>query len=104
MVDARDSAHYEAGHIPGAWQFDHYRPESSLPKVLPPCLSALKIVVYCGGGQCEDSEFAAIMLRDAGVRRESLFVYAGGIAEWMARHLPIETGGRNSGRILPTGP
>jgi rhodanese-related sulfurtransferase len=60
----------------------------------------LKVVVYCSGGECEDSEFAAIMLRDAGVPRDILFVYAGGILEWKATGLPVETGARLSGEIL----
>jgi len=99
FIDARDDTHYAAGHIPGAWQFHHYRPENYLPTVLPVCLNALQVVVYCTGGECEDSEFAAIMLRDAGVPSESLFVYAGGITEWKASGLPLETGARGSGTL-----
>ncbi len=94
FVDARDESHFASGHIPGAWPFDRYRPEGYLPTVLPACLSAMKVVVYCNGGECEDSEFAAVMLRDAGVAADSLLVYAGGIAEWKALGLPVETGPR----------
>ena len=100
FVDARDDAHYQAGHIPGAWQFNHYRAENYLDSVLPICLNAQQAVVYCTGGECEDSEFAAIMLRDAGVPREKLFVYAGGITEWTGNKLPVETGARLSGQLL----
>lgn len=99
FIDARDEEHYQAGHIPGAWQFNHYRPENYLPTVLPLCQIAQKIVVYCTGGQCEDSEFAAIMLRDNGVPRENLFVYAGGITEWKAQGHPVELGPKGSGQI-----
>jgi rhodanese-related sulfurtransferase len=104
FVDARDDQHYQAGHIPGAWQLNHYRPEQFLPTVLPVCLNAQKIVVYCNGGTCDDSEFAAIMLRDAGIPRENLFVYAAGITEWMTNGLPTETGARRSGQMLKSGP
>lgn len=104
FVDARDDQHYQAGHIPGAWQFDHYRAERYLPAVLPVCLNAQKVVVYCTGGACEDSEFAAIMLRDAGIPRENLFVYAGGITEWTAQGRPVETGARRSGELLKPKP
>ena len=104
FVDARDDEHYTAGHIPGAWQFHHYRPEKYLPDVLPVCLPAQQVVVYCGGGDCEDSEFAAIMLRDAGVPREKLFVYAGGFTEWTKLDLPVENGARRSGQLLKPGP
>src|SRR6266550_5306587 len=64
FIDARDDRHYAEGHIPGAYQFDRYYPEKHLPTVLPVCLSATRIVVYCSGGSCEDSEFAALTLKD----------------------------------------
>lgn len=104
FIDARDDAHYTAGHIPGAWQFHHYRPEGYLPTVLPVCMVAQQIVVYCGGGDCEDSEFAAIMLRDAGVPRQNLYVYAGGITDWTKLGQPVETGARRSGEMLKPKP
>jgi rhodanese-related sulfurtransferase len=100
FVDARDSNHYEAGHIPGAYQFDHFHPENYLAAILPVCQTAQQIVVYCHGGECEDSEFAAVMLtRDAGIAKEKLFVYGGGITEWTDRGLPIEIGSRKSGKL-----
>lgn len=98
FVDARDDEHYAAGHIPGAWQLNHYRPENYLPVILPACLGAMKVVVYCTGGHCEDSEFAAVMLREAGVPAQNLFVYAGGITDWTAQGRPVEAGPRGSGR------
>ena len=99
FVDARDDRHYQEGHIPGAYQFDHYRPEHYLPTVLPACQSAEHIVVYCTGGNCEDSEFAALTLRDAGIPAERLFIYAGGMTEWATNGLPVETGARKSGTL-----
>jgi len=104
IVDARDDTHYQKGHIPGAWQFDHYHPDQYLPTVLPVCMGAQKVVVYCNGGACEDSEFATIMLRDAGVPRENLFVYAAGITEWMNSGQTVETGGRKSGQLTKSKP
>jgi len=99
LLDARNDAHYRAGHIPGALQFDHYRAEQHLGVVIPASFAARRIVVYCGGGTCEDSEFAARMLRDAGVPAERLFLYEGGMADWQAAGLPVETGARFSGEI-----
>jgi rhodanese-related sulfurtransferase len=104
FVDARDDQHYRAGHIPGAIQLDHYHPENYLAAVLPASQAAEQIVVYCKGGSCEDSEQTAIFLRDAGVPKERLFVYPGGFDEWSARHMPIETGERNSGQITSSVP
>jgi rhodanese-related sulfurtransferase len=102
FIDARDEAHYEKGHIPGAYQFDRYYPEKYLPLVLPACLSASKIVVYCTGGHCEDSEFAAVTLVEAGIPAQKISVYPGGITEWIARKKTLEEGDRKSG-ILKTG-
>jgi rhodanese-related sulfurtransferase len=99
FIDARDDRHYQEGHIPGAYQFDHYRPENYLPAVLPACQGAEQIVVYCTGGNCEDSEFAALTLRDAGIPAERLFIYAGGMTEWATNGLPVETGARQSGTL-----
>jgi len=104
LIDARDNAHFEKGHIPGAWPFDHYHAEQFLPALLPVCLSAQKVVVYCTGGACEDSEFAAVVLRDAGVPRDNIFVYAGGITEWSASGRAVETGARRSGQLVKANP
>jgi rhodanese-related sulfurtransferase len=101
FVDARDDADYAAGHIPRAWQFHHYRRDQFLPTLLPACLNAQQVIVYCTGGTCEDSEFAALTLREAGVPAASLFVYPGGVAEWKSLGLPLETGARGSGQIRP---
>lgn len=104
FVDARDDRHYQEGHIPGAYQFNHYRAENYLATVMPVCQTAQQIVVYCTGGDCEDSEFAAMFLRDAGIPKEKLFVYAGGMTEWTTNGLPVEIGGRKSGNFRPAKP
>jgi len=100
FIDARDDKHFQDGHIPGAYQLDRFHPEAYLPAVLPACTRAEEVVVYCNGGACEDSLFAAEMLRDNGlVKNERLFVYTGGIADWQASGRPVETGARKSGII-----
>lgn len=99
FIDARDDEAYTAGHIPGAYQLDHYHIEDYIDQVLPVCMSAMTIIVYCGGGQCEDSEFAALELFDRGVDPSRLFVYPGGMSLWEQSGLPIEKGTRGSGRI-----
>lgn len=104
FIDARDDKHYEQGHIPGAFQFDHYRADNYFPTVLPVCLTAETIVVYCNGGNCEDSEFAAVTLHQAGVPKEKLFVYVGGMTEWERKGRPVELASRGSGNFRPTQP
>jgi rhodanese-related sulfurtransferase len=100
FIDARDEDHYEDGHIPGAYELDPYHPEKELANVLPACQVAEEIVVYCTGGDCEDSDTAAIQLRDAGIPAKKLFVYAGGYADWDAARQPEEGGARNSGEVV----
>jgi len=100
FVDARNDDHYKHGHIPGAYQFDHMYPEKYLGSVLTACNTAQQVVVYCDGGDCELSEFAAEFLRgSAGIPNDKLFVYSGGLKEWEKRHLPLEIGERKSGQF-----
>jgi rhodanese-related sulfurtransferase len=96
FVDARNRRHYEEGHLPGAFHLDHFYPEETLSEVLPAALMAEVVVVYCNGGDCEDSEFVAIFLREAGVPGDRLRVYPGGISEWREEGLAVELGHRGS--------
>ena len=102
FIDARDEPHYQEGHIPGACEFDPYRPEKYFATVLPVCQAAEQIVLYCNGGDCDDSASAAITLRDVGIANQKLFIYTGGITEWTTNGLPVEIGGRNSGNLRST--
>lgn len=99
FIDARDDAHFERGHIPGAYAFDRFYPDRYLPEVLPVASVADWVVVYCEGGRCEDSIFAARFLRDAGVPETQIAVFKGGIAEWKSRGGPVELGARHSGTL-----
>ena len=100
FIDAREAESYQKGHVPGAYEFDPYRSGKYYDEVFPVCQKAEKIVVYCNGGDCDDSETAALLLRDMGIPNQKLFVYGGGITEWGTNNLPVETGARNSGILL----
>jgi rhodanese-related sulfurtransferase len=97
FIDARDADHYAASHIPGTYPLDLYHPEKDLAAALTPCQNAEQVVVYCTGGECEDAESTALLLRDAGIPGPKLLVYGGGFEDWSASHLPLEQGARNSG-------
>ena len=99
FVDAREDGYYQQGHIPNAYQLDYYRPEKYLATVLPVSQMAEQIVVYCNGGNCEDSEFAALFLLSAGIPKEKLLVYGGGMTEWETNGLPVELELRQSGNF-----
>lgn len=104
FVDARNDREYREGHIPAAFQFDRYHAENYAPTVVPACQLAETIVVYCQGGDCEDSEFTALTLAEIGIPKERLFVYGGGLTEWATNGLPVELGERKSGQMRPTTP
>jgi rhodanese-related sulfurtransferase len=97
FVDARNDEEYQEGHVPLALQFDHYHAERYLDAVLQAAPGTSRVVVYCNGGNCEDSEYAAATLKDFLAEPETLCVYVGGIEEWRARAMPVETGARGSG-------
>jgi len=97
FVDARDEDHYAQGHIPGAWQLNPYHPEKEWNAVLTPCQNADQVIVYCAGGDCEDADSTAILLTNAGIPKQKIFVYGGGFTDWTEQRLPVETGARDSG-------
>jgi len=100
FIDARNEEHFQQGHIPGAYQFFYMYPEKSLGTVAPACNAAQQILIYCNGGDCELSEFAAeFLLNSLQVPISKILIYAGGITAWQNKKLPIETGERKSGQI-----
>ena len=92
FVDARNDDAFVLGHVPGAVQCDHYRLENYLDRVLQAVELADAVVVYCNGGDCEDSIFVCADLIEAGVPYEKVFLYAGGWKEWTDNGLPVATG------------
>lgn len=104
FVDARNEEDYKNGHIPGAWLFNPYEEEKYLNAVAPVCQAADKVLVYCHGGECDDSLSAATELRDVGVPGTNIFVYAGGMSEWLTTGRPVETGPQNSSQWLNQNP
>jgi rhodanese-related sulfurtransferase len=98
FIDARNPDFYADSHIPGAYPLDFYHPAKDLAEDLTPCQNAEQVIVYCTGGECEDAESTAIMLRDdAHIPTKKIFVYGGGFDDWSGHHLPLERGARNSG-------
>ena len=78
---------------------DPYHPELEIAAVLPLAQAAESVLIYCNGGECEDSQFAAALLDQAGVPKEKLNIYLGGISDWRAGRMPVELGDRNSGSM-----
>lgn len=94
LIDARDDHAYRAGHLPGAVQFDHYRPDLYRPR-LEEVLSYApqQIIVYCNGGDCEDSlEVCVLLETDFFQPRGGILLFKGGWEAWAAAKLPVKTG------------
>lgn len=88
FVDARSTADYKGGHIPGAislpvGQFDE-QIESFLNQYPPD----QPIVTYCSGRTCEDSHHLAQLLSDVGFSDVRVFI--DGFPGWEAEGYPIE--------------
>ena len=92
FVDARNDAAYEEGHIPGAVQADHYRLEDYIENLLDFAAGAEKIVVYCNGGNCEDSVLICGDLIEFEVPYESIYLFSGGWKAWTDGNMPVATG------------
>lgn len=90
IIDARNETDYREGHIPGAYHIDNYNVDKYLPELRPLLEAASTIVVYCGGGECEDSIFLATELEYQGFCRDSLRLFEAGVAAWREADMPIE--------------
>ena len=87
FVDARESAFFEEGHIPRAINLPH---EEILRAKTIGALAdkSQPLIVYCSGGDCEDSKIVAKGLLALG--HSKISVYAGGWEEWSALGSPVE--------------
>jgi rhodanese-related sulfurtransferase len=91
FVDARGDDGFNAGHIPGAIQLDHYRIAKYLQPAMDRLEAAEQIIVYCNGGDCEDSLFVCQDLIFEGIPVDRLRLYKGGWEEWEENEQPVET-------------
>ncbi len=93
FLDARRTTVYADGHIPGARSFPVWESdiadrvkaffEEGLDQNAP-------IVIYCSGGDCEDSHMLAEKLYMVGFN--NLLVYKDGFPAWQKRGLPSAKG------------
>jgi rhodanese-related sulfurtransferase len=96
FLDARRTNVYEQGHIAGARPFSVW--ESDVDDKVKglweqrqdPKEQALPIVIYCTGGDCEDSHMLAQKLW--GAQFSNLYVYKDGFPDWQKRGEPVHTG------------
>ena len=96
VLDARRTSVYEQGHIAGARPFSVWESDidDKVRKLFDergePAQQAQPIVVYCSGGDCEDSHMLAQKLW--GIQFNNVYVYKDGYPDWAAHHAPTRTG------------
>ena len=90
FIDARKAEHYTLAHIKGAYRMA----EADFQFGNPPMLAAIPrdatLVVYCSGGNCDESEQVAKLIGFSGYKR--VYVLHDGLPGWQAMNYPIETG------------
>jgi rhodanese-related sulfurtransferase len=93
FLDARRTSVFREGHIAGARAFSVW--EADIDDKLKTFFSegldpGGPIVVYCSGGDCEDSHMLAQKLFLIGF--DNVLVYRDGFPDWQRRGLPVRTG------------
>jgi rhodanese-related sulfurtransferase len=93
FLDARRTSVYRQGHIAGARLFPVWEADID-DRVKALALEGLDtnapIVVYCSGGDCEDSHMLATKLHMVGF--DNVLVYKDGFPDWQKRGLAQATG------------
>jgi len=94
FLDARRTAEFAEGHVPGAWSASVWEaaPEARITEFEARANPGMKdpIVLYCGGGDCQDSRLLADKLVALGYR--NLLIYRDGFPDWAAKGRPVARG------------
>ena len=86
LVDARSTAHYERGHVPGAVNIPHGKIIESRLATYP---ESTLFVVYCAGPHCNGAARAAARLARLG---RPVKLMAGGIMGWLDEGFELAIG------------
>ena len=96
FLDARRTSVYEQGHIAGARPFSVWESDidDKVRKLFDersdPSAQALPIVIYCSGGDCEDSHMLAQKLW--GIQYNNVYVYKDGFPDWEKHRGAVHSG------------
>ncbi len=93
FLDARRTAVYAEGHVPGARSFPIWetRVQEEIKKLVDEGYDQnAPLVIYCSGGDCEDSHMLSEKLYMFGF--SNCLVYQDGFPDWEKRRQPIEKG------------
>ena len=90
VLDARSSAEFHAGAIPGAMSLPVAELDEAFPGMEPFLFHGQPIILYCSGLACDDALLLGEFLLEQGYTR--LFLFAGGVEAWQAAGYPLEGG------------
>ncbi len=90
FVDARRAEEYEAGHVQGAIRMNLKSFENGNPPLMAMIPRDGVVIVYCGGGKCDESERVAEQFNNSGYAK--VFIIHDGFPGWKAMGWPVETG------------
>ncbi len=93
LLDARTPEDYRKGWIPGGISLPVTRFNETYENVAPRIEPGKTIITYCEGHHCTDSSMLALALHKKG--HTHIFVYKGGIEEWMELGYDMENPGGN---------
>jgi rhodanese-related sulfurtransferase len=90
FVDARNPEHYKGGHVENAIRIESAMFKSGDPAELALMPRSAIVIVYCNGGQCDESENVAKFLTASGYK--TVYVLHDGFPGWKAMGYPSATG------------
>jgi rhodanese-related sulfurtransferase len=90
FIDSRSLEHFKAGHIENAIRIEAAMFKSGDPPELGLVPRSAIVVIYCSGGQCDESENVAKLLTNSGY--QTVYVLHDGFPGWKALGYPTATG------------
>lgn len=90
FIDARKMDLFEASHIPGAFKIELHDFEQGNPPILMMIPRGAQLIIYCTGGNCDESEKVAKMLQGSGYPQS--YVLHDGLPGWQGMGWPTEQG------------
>jgi rhodanese-related sulfurtransferase len=90
FVDSRKLEDFKAGHVENAVRIESSMFKAGDPPELGLIPRSAIVVVYCNGGQCDESENVAKFLTNSGY--STVYVLHDGFPGWKALGYPIATG------------
>lgn len=90
IVDARVADDYRQGHIPMAFNLTPSAFRFAIPREVQDMSMDLPVLIYCAGGDCEDSHIVGQKLREIGFKR--LHILVDGFPGWKEAGGDVVTG------------